>query len=547
MPYQALKIRNRAPRVASISRTNVSTNLPAPVNGLNYRNPITQQDPKDAIVLTNLIARPYGVELRKGWQYHTDTLGGSVKTLLAHTPLSDPIDRTLFAAVSTGDVYDVTTRNAPVLSINIADQDDPGHVSYTNFVTEGDAFLCAVFPGAGYYIYSVAGGWVNIPVGVAALQLEFPPGDTTTPAEFSYITSWKNRLFFVKRETGRAYFLPVGQIAGLLEVFDFGPMFTRGGYLDIITTWTMDGGDGIDDRMVIIGSGGDLLIYAGTDPSDSSLFNMIGRWYVGVPPTGKRYFSVYGGDIVIVTTRGLVFLSELLQFGGKFQDFSTSSGKVNQRLSALVAASLEDQYWEVRYLLKEQIVLINMPTVPGLTDNQIVFDVNATAFSMFDNAEMFCTEVFGGELFFGMETGETAQGLIGDNDGQTVADVRGEDLEGEVQTAWQPNGDGSVLKRYLLVQPFFISSAPPSVKIQINTDWRTSGVVGAPDFVEPDQSVWDTALWDIATWQGGANSYKAWAGCHGLGYYASLRMKIRAEPGTVFTNYVLVAEVGGIL
>jgi hypothetical protein len=522
-------------------------NLPSPTNGLNYLVPITQQDPKDATVLNDMVPRPYGVELRKGWRVHQDPLGGSVNTLFKHFPAEGLAFSKLFAGVSNGNIYDVTIRGSAPLSLTIPGQEVAGEFYTTNFVTEGESYLCLVSKGGGYWVYTTIGGWVNIPAGTGAMKLEFPALDTTEPTDFAYITVWKNRLWFVKANSGIAYFLPVGQVAGVLEVFDFGPQFKSGGSLEALTSWTVDGGDGIDDKLVVFGGGGDLLIYQGTDPSSATDFSMVGRWFYGIPPYGRRFFSDYGGDTVIVSARGLVFLSELLQFGGKFKDFHNASGKINQVIAASVARTRSQPYWEVLYLFAEQLILFNTPDTSVSFDQQLVYEINSNGFAWFTGMKMNTVTFFDDSPYFGTSDGYVCQALVGRTDGELLDGTPGQTLEGEVQTAWQGQPDPSVFKRYLMVEPYFISTGPPSVKVQVNIDWSFTGTAGSPGFVQPEDSVWDTGLWDVARWAGTRNSYKGWAGCEGLGHFASLRLAIRGEPGTIFTNFVLIAEAGGVL
>jgi hypothetical protein len=51
----------------------------------------------------------------------------------------------------------------------------------------------------------------------------------------------------------------------------------------------------------------------------------------------------------------------------------------------------------------------------------------------------------------------------------------------------------------------------------------------------------------VAVWSGSQNSYQAWVGTTGLGYYASLRMKVRGLPGTIFTSSHMLTEAGGVM
>jgi hypothetical protein len=309
----------------------------------------------------------------------------------------------------------------------------------------------------------------------------------------------------------------------------------------------MDGGDGVDDKIIAFGGGGDLLIYEGTDPTTAATFGLVGRWYYGIPPIGRRFFSDYGGDVVIVSTRGLMFLSELLVLGGKASDFHDSAGKINQVLAQQVTSTLTVPYWEVLYLLQEQLVLINVPNTAVDFDQQLIYEINAKAFAWFTGMLMQTVHFFQNNVYFGTTDGYVNQAFVGRTDGETLLGEVGQTLEGQVQVAWVGTPDPAMIKRYIMVEPYFIATQPPSVLVQINTDWSFQNTPGSPGYVLPSDSTWDVGLWDVAHWAGAQNSYKAWAGITGLGHFASLRMSIRGEPGTIFTNYVLIGEQGGAL
>lgn len=551
MPFAPLDIR-RIPKKTFTTQAHQAYNLPAPVGGLNYLDPITQQSPKDAIKLTNMVPRPYGVELRKGWRVWQTALNGdaAVLSLMPYNPARGPqgqYSSKLFAALANGEVWDVTAQGAPVLATTVPGQVESGEFSYINFATPAANYLCAVSEGGGYWTYDSVNGWVEVQTGSGAGKIEFPASDTTTTADFDFIMAWKNRLWFIKANTTKAYYLPVNQITGQVKEFDFGALFTNGGDLKMMASWTVDGGDGIDDRLVISGSEGDILVYQGTDPDSADKFSLVGRWFVGPVPPGRRYMTEYGGDLQIISTKGLTSMSELLQFAGTFKQYVMSAKKINQVLARNVEITTGSQFWEIKYWLREQLVIINEPDALNVVDQQFVMDVNSTGWATFVGMPMNCCELFEGFLYFGTRDGRVGRAGDGNSDGIAVDGTPGSTLEGDLQTAWNPAGDSARVKRFIQVQPAFIAPEAPSVKLQVNVDWRFDPVSGSPGFVPEDVALWDAAKWDLAKWYGGQNSYIAWTGCQGIGRFASLRLAVRGAAGTVFTNWLLVAESGGIL
>jgi hypothetical protein len=97
-----------------------------------------------------------------------------------------------------------------------------------------------------------------------------------------------------------------------------------------------------------------------------------------------------------------------------------------------------------------------------------------------------------------------------------------------------------------MVRPTFISTAAPAIKLQMNTQFQVSNVGGSPFFSKDSGAVWDEGVWNTSSWVG-TNTYQAWAGTTGLGYYGSLRMKVRGLPQTVFTSCNVMTELGGVM
>lgn len=50
-----------------------------------------------------------------------------------------------------------------------------------------------------------------------------------TPEDLNYVWVYKNRLFFVEKDSLNAWYLPVDSIGGAAEKFPLGGVFTRGG------------------------------------------------------------------------------------------------------------------------------------------------------------------------------------------------------------------------------------------------------------------------------------------------------------------------------
>jgi hypothetical protein len=557
MPLQPLNL-GRVPRQAYAPRTHQAFPYPAPTKGIDVLNPLSASPPDTALVLSNCIPRSFGVEFRAGWKSWSSLIPGEIRTIMPYNPprgTGVPVGGKLFAACSNGSIYDITAQTnestVPPVAVAITGQVEPGEFSWTNFATASTNYLCICSSGGGYWTYDSVGGWVDRTSAISG-------AGSAAAISFDFILSWKNRLWFVADQTADTYFLGVNSISGASSNFDFGPLLVNGGDVKAMASWTTDAGNALDDKLVIVGSEGDVLIYEGTDPSAAATFRIVGRWFIGRPPNGRRFLDRYGGDLAMITQYGLIYMSKLL---AQKELSATTVGNnaavgaytINPLLGAFVRETLFKQYWEVRYFPPLQIMYINAPDGIEVKDRQFVLDVNTGGWSTFDGIPMLTCELYQGEMYFG-----TVDGKIGkafekevESDGLSTTGTAGKDIEVKCQTAFVPGGEGMRYKRMLQAQLTFQSQTPPDIFAQVNVDWKFESTPGSPAFISSPPPLWDVALWDVAVWDvsgsGQMTTFRAWIGAVGLGYYASLRWTGKGRPGTLFMNWLLVTESGGIM
>lgn len=527
--------------------------FPAPMRGLDVRTTLVGQSPDTATILRNVWCRRYGNELRAGYRRWASNMAEVVSVMSYQPPrgTGSSVQSKLFAACVDGNVYDVSSPSADGVTltpaVNIPSQLSPGQLSWTNFSTQGSNYLCVCAAGAGYWTYDLSGGWVN-------RSASLTPGAGTDPTALTldFVMSWKNRLWFIGNNMTKACYLPVGSIQGVANGFDFGPLFVHGGDLKAMASWTVDAGDGIDDKLVAVGGGGDVLVYEGTDPTSATTFQIVGRWFVGRPPAGRRFMGKFGGDLTIITSNGIERMSNLLQARGLLQPGAWAGQQGDdpwQRYMETIARDVrltsDQSFWHLIYLPSEQSVFITTPHKTRLDSLQYAFGIFALGWSEMDHMPMACAELHGDDLFFGTTDGKVCKAFFGDTDDQASDGTPGSSVIADIQTSFSAVAqDLFHTKRMLMAMPMFQSTSPPSVKAQINTDWSFQGVPSSPIYTASQTAKWDVAKWDQAKYAGLPRNYFAWAGAEGLGTHASLRMSFTGDAKTTFTAWKLVTEIG---
>ena len=555
MPLAPVRATYRvAPRVSAKKKDHLYGIFSAPVKGLDFTEALVNQDPGAANVLDNFIVRNNGAELRPGSKRWVSNIPGKVLTIMIYNPprgTGGILLPKIFAASDNGNIYDVTSAQneafIPPVAVAIPGQLTPGQFSWTNFSTLATNFLCICSAGGGYWTFDAAGGWVN------------QTGNITGPGagaaiNFDFVMAWKNRLWFIQNNTTDSWFLPTNAIAGNASNFDFGPLFTRGGDTLIMASWTVDAGNGIDDKLIIISRGGDVLAYEGTDPVAAATFRIIGRWFMGRPPNGRRFASKYGGDLLIVGPQGVDYISRILQ-GRSSLDPETGPNTPEFRYNEVIGKEVRDTYgqtyWHPVMVTSEQIVILLTPYNASPTpagSHQHVFSMLPRAWSRFTAIPMTSAETLDGELYYGTPFGTVCKMFVAPTDDELSDGTPGRPVQGTLQTSYvAPGNDPMSLKIPQLLMPMFISTDTPNAKVQVNTEWDGRAPPGTPSYVPPVQALWDIAKWDVAVWAGGAFTFMGWVGAVGLGVFMSLSMTLTGAPRTLFTSWKIVYTPGGIM
>lgn len=522
----------KTPRRAAQARHHQVAQLVAPTAGLNYRDPFLMLGPKDAVALNNFIAKPTGVELRGGFQKHVTGLGGTVNTLLPYMAQS-PTEHKLFAAV--GNKFFDVTASADAPTAVVADNDSAdGTWSHIMFSAPTMNFLCATSPSGGYWTYDQTGGWVNR---TAALTgLDAPAG---------CIAAWKNRLWIAGEGTAKVFYMNVNAIQGPVFELNLGPLLKNGGTIVGMTNWTMNAGLDIDDYLVFFGSEGDVIVYQGTDPDSINTFALKGIWYMGRPPVGNRFFTEYGGELLVLSELGLLPLSKMVN--GQVADaYSVMSGRISPALNPMVTRLLDNQRWEVRMFASNDLLVVKPPREFS-TYTQYVMFIQTGAWSTFSGMPMNTLGKFKGETYFGDEDGNVQIALTPKRDGMNRDGTEGTAIEGQSQSGFNDYGTPANYKLFTLARPILISGSAPSVQAQMNIEYTFNPVYASPSFINRTNGLWDDAIWDVAQWAGSTNTYSSWVGLQAMGYYGSLRVAVKGEAGTTFVSSHVMFQAGGVM
>lgn len=531
------------PSVPKPSR-HYTVSKPAPVGGLNVRDPISAMPVNDALQLVNWIAQEYGVRSRKGYSEWATNMGGPVGTVMAYLPdRADVAGFKLFGVTDNG-IYNVTvSTNAPTLSLALSGASNVGRFSYTMFNNSAGRYLLTC-SHEGTYRYFDGTTWTTPTFGGGAGQVS-----GVDPSNLCFVTTFKHRNWFIEKDTANAWYAPTDALTGLFVKFELGPFMKHGGSLAFIATWTVDAGEGIDDFIVFVGENGDVIIYKGTDPASAATFAQVGSWYVGRVPVGRRAYCILGGDLLILSEMGLQPLSYVTRGGQSL--FRTSAvdytSKIQPRLTQLVAELGDQLGFELILYPKENLLIIMKPQGGFASFNQYCLYTNTNTWTLFDGVPMVTATVANNSLYCGTDDERVILGLSGYFDNVLLGETIGNGIYGTIEPAFNYFGRPGQNKILHMVRPTFQATDRPSVIVTGIADFQSYIPVGSPISFTPEGSLWDVALWDSGVWGGDLNVFNDWIHTNAVGYALTVALNTVSVGDTYLTVLDFLLEPGGVL
>lgn len=506
--------------------------MPAPVGGLNARDGVANLPPTDAISLINWVPDTGGVRCRKGYREWAINFPGNkeVESIMAYfaptdtfpagTFLTQPttMPGKLFAATDTA-IYDITNKtNAPPVAIALSNAATAGWFSHAVTSNSGGNFLMACSEADGYFTFDGT-TWLRRVAGTGAGQV-----NNVNPNNLVHVNVWKRRAWFVERNSTKVWYLATDAIAGNATAFDFGPLFKRGGHLSFTASWTIDAGEGIDDFFVAVSSNGEVAIYKGTDPASATTFTLQGVWYIGQIPVGRRGYTAYGGDLLIVSTDGIVPLSEVTRGGSGL--LTASNKEYSSKVSILVGEALRNTFtaqgWQLFMSPSDRMLLCNVPDYLFHKSEQLALSTIVNQWAVLQGIPALCFGTTGGYSFAGTRDGRVLLVFQDYADKVPYSGVGGEPIQGTVVTASTDFGQAATVKQMTMLRPVFVGTVQPGLTVATVMDYSEVPFKEADTGLLFQSALWNTALWNTGIWVSGTkNSYSDWYTVDGLGTSAS--------------------------
>ena len=501
--------------------------LTAPIGGWNTREPLDRMPATDAVALENWFPGPGMVKLRGGYASHATGFGGGLpKVLMAWNGTASS---KLFAATATG-IYDCTIPGATgAAAVSLTSS----ALSWANFSVVGGDYLVVVNGSDRLRLFNGT-TWQSIDNGST-------PNITGAPTmSLTSVAVAHRRLWFTQANSNSAWYLPVAQIAGALSEFPLGQVFTRGGQLIAIGTWSSNAGAGQDDYTVFASSEGELAVYRGSDPSSASGFSKVGVLSVAAPIGGHRCFAKFGGDLLYLCELGLFSVGKLLSYRIGGAEGLAMTDKINKAFAQAVQLYRENLNWQVLEYPREQALIVNIPITDQYSE-QYVMNTLTGAWARFTGWPCTNFTLFQRQLYGGLHTGVGKMW-------EGVSDAGGV-IRGKLQMAYNYFQLRGFLKHVKLFAPMVRTTSAIATRLGMDVDFSMHGVSSPASVNAPAGAVWDSALWDKAYWAGDLSVTGEWVSVPGpQGYAMSVLYQAETKMAEVeLLGFKLLGERGGVL
>lgn len=509
----------RAPTLKQKPRRALVTSFPAPTGGLvsnrNLAMARSPDQPPGAELLENYFPTATGVVTRRGTVRKASITDGSpVRSMFTY--ISGGLKK-LFAANDTGirDITVVPDADAWV-GPDVLTGKTSGDWSVVQFATTGGEFLVGVNGSDAAFLYDGTA--------FSATTITFPGGSSLTTADLSFAWVYKQRIWFIQKDSLDAWYLDVDQVGGELTKWPMGGVFPRGGVLTWGQAWSLDAGGsgGLSEQCVFTTTEGEVAAYQGLSPDPDQGWTKVGAYRIG-RPMGKHGFFRAGGDIVAATTVGLISLS----MASKHDYAALGQGAVSYPIEDTWVRSVQERGqadWRCEVWPDGQMVAISPPPVSGRQPVVYVANTNTGKWATFTGWNIQSMAVFDNSLHFGSADGAVRQAWVGGSD-------EGSPFVARCLPLFDDFDAPASLKIAKMARIVTRSAFPVNCQLSGHADFKANFPPAPSLSTPPAGSEWGTGVWGQSLWNAERGSVitSDWVSIGGAGHDLAVGAQITSN------------------
>ncbi len=515
------------PIAASVQMQAGTRTFAAPVKGWIQSESLAADIEAGASVLENFFPTTRGIRPRGGLLRHA-TIDDGVTSLMAWRSGSA---EKLFASDSDS-IYNITAPANPAVqpAADVTGQTS-GVYSSTMFSGTGGDFLVAVNGTDNRLLYN-GSSWTTSP-GITGVS----------SAALSHVWVFKNRLFFIQKNTMNAWCLAVDAIGGAATQISLSGVFKKGGSLLFGDTWSVSSGDGLNDLCVFVSTTGEAAMFAGNNPADPNNWAMTGRYDIG-RPLGPNASLRAGGDLVIATIDGMIPLSAAMAKDPAALTLAAVTRAIEDEWRRQAVARETSKQWSAIKWVARNMAIIGLPTVGASEKCAYVVNLLTGAWAKYAGWDVSALADMGNLVYVGTPSG-----------GVFIAEASGSDDGAPYFSTcvglYDHLGMPAVSKTVKMARSSWLYRQPFIPRLSFSFNYRKKLPAFPNAASHPNLDVWDVGKWDVAMWDAGSAEQVqiGWVSVAGEGFALAPNIQITnshaAPPEAELIAVDLLYETGG--
>lgn len=507
----------------------------APIRGLVLTENLAVAGPAGAQVLDNWFPTQTGIRARGGCLKYATISEGPVTSMFTWQEAG--VEQ-FFAADQTN-IFNISSvaDSGVIPATPVVTGQTSGYYSTAQIAnTDGDNFSVIVNGTDDALLYD---GITFEPLNA----LSTPAFTGVETSKLSFVWSYASRLFFIESGTLNAWFLDVDSFAGTANRINLAGVFKKGGFLVLGGTWSMDAGDGLDDRCVFVSSEGEIAVFEGILPGEPGGFSKVGVYQTSAP-MGINATMQAGGDFIIAQEDGMVPLSQSVVKDPSLLSLASITKFIKPAWDSAVN-TFGSLPWHVVKWPKQSMALVAVPT-DGNEPYCFALNFETGAWTKFTGWDTRSLCIWQDQAYFGTSDGKIMAADVGGNDDGLPYTCT---FVGLFESLGTPGFEKVVHQ----ARSVFLSGADALPKVSVSTNYQVR-LPAAPNSI-PNYitDTWDSGLWDQAVWDAGeVLSVKTkWVDIGRTGFSVAPQVQvtfgITPKPRLEFVAMDITFEIGGFV